>query len=151
MDLCEGSVSFNFFCQLFFFYDVPSPCNPQELFNMRHASARNAIERTFGILKRRFRILQLPPEYDMSVQAQLPAALAALHNFIRQYDPGEIRMFEDDQPLDFQMGAHPASDDELGRGLVTPNERAQANQRRDKIADEMWEQYLESRAATTDT
>lgn len=85
----------------------------------------------------------------MSVQAQLPAALAVLHNFIRQYDPGEIRMFEDDQPLDFQIGAHLASDDELGSGLVTPNERAQANQRRDKIADEMWKVYLESRAATT--
>jgi hypothetical protein len=130
-----------------FFNDVPSPCNPQELFNSRHALARVAIERTFGILKRRFRILQLPPEYDESVQAQIPAALAALHNFIRQYDPGEIRMFEDDQPLDFQMGAHPESDDEPGRG---PNERTHANERRDKIADDMWGHYLKSRAATTD-
>ena len=34
------------------------PHNPKELFNLRHASvARNAIERIFGILKQRFRIL----------------------------------------------------------------------------------------------
>jgi len=122
-------------------------CNPQELFNLRHASARNIIERIFGILKRRFRILQLPPEYDMNTQAQIPAALAALHNFIRQYDPDEVHMYEDDQSLDFQIG-DPKSAGELGR--VTPNERARANDRRDKIADGIWQQHqhcLESRAA----
>ena len=30
---------------------------------------------------------------------------------------------------------------ELGRGLVTPEERVQANARWDKIVGDMWEQY----------
>lgn len=59
------------------------PQNREELFNLRHAALRNVIERIFGVLKRQFRILQIPPEYDMHVQARLPVALCAIHNFIR--------------------------------------------------------------------
>jgi hypothetical protein len=130
------------------------------LFNLRHASARNVIERIFGILKRRFRILQLPPEYHISIQALIPPALAALHNFIRKYDPKEINMYLGDeplddeslnnQPLDLDMGLHPEDVGELATGPVTHAESARANERRDKMAAEMWEQYqnyLESRVA----
>ena len=107
------------------------------MFNLRHASARNAIERIFGILKRRFRILELPPEYDMSIQALIPPALAALHNFIRLFDPEEIHMYDEDELLDAHMGSHPESVGELGTGPVTPAETVRANKRRDKIAGEM--------------
>ena len=77
----------------------------------------------------------------MQIQAQIPAVLAALHNFIWQYDPEEIRMFKDNQPFDFPMCAHLESAGELGRGQVRPDERAQANERHDRIAAAMWEQY----------
>ena len=53
------------------------------------------IERIFGILKCRFRILVSPPEYSMGVQAQIPAALCALHNFIRHSDPTEVDDYPD--------------------------------------------------------
>ena len=33
------------------------PQNKEELFNLRHSSLRNVIERTFGVLKKRFGIL----------------------------------------------------------------------------------------------
>ena len=36
------------------------PQNAKELFNLRHASLRNIIERCFGVFKRRFRILSTP-------------------------------------------------------------------------------------------
>ncbi|KZP25609.1 hypothetical protein FIBSPDRAFT_782881, partial [Athelia psychrophila] len=62
------------------------PRNREELFNLRHASARNVIERIFGVLKRRYHILQLAPEYALEIQVRLPCALAALHNFIREND-----------------------------------------------------------------
>jgi hypothetical protein len=117
---------------------------------MRHASARNVIERIFGNLKRQFRILQLPPEYGMEIQAQIPPALAALYNFIQTYDPDDVYddddEDEDNEPLDLQMGPHPNSVGQLG-GLVTLQESARANQRRDKIASDMWEQYQHVLAA----
>jgi hypothetical protein len=110
------------------------------LFNLHHASAHNVIERIFGIIKRRFRILHLPPEYGMEVQALIPPALAALHNFIRDFDPEEIHDY-DDEALDLQMGLPPEPAGELGTGPATLAERSRANERRDKIAADMWEQY----------
>ncbi|PPD70662.1 hypothetical protein GOBAR_DD32456 [Gossypium barbadense] len=39
------------------------PSSPQEFFNMKHASARNVIERCFGLLKLRWGILRSPSFY----------------------------------------------------------------------------------------
>ena len=58
------------------------PCNHKELFNLRHAMLRNVVERIFGVVKRRFRILLLPPEYSMEIQARIPPALCLVHNVI---------------------------------------------------------------------
>ena len=116
-----------------------SPCNPKELFNLRHASAHNVVEQIFGVLQRRFRILQSPPVYDTDIQSLIPAALAALHNFIRIYDPDDIDT-DVDEPLDFQIGTDPRDVGELG-DPVTPAERNRANTRRKRIAASMWEQY----------
>jgi hypothetical protein len=66
-----------------------SPQNKEELFNLRHAQARNVIECIFEVLKKHFCILLIRPEYNMTVQAQIPAALCALHNFIHIHDPCE--------------------------------------------------------------
>ena len=76
----------------------------------------------------------------MDTQALIPPTLIALHNFIRDYDPQEIHNY-DDIALDFQMGLPPEPAGELGTGLATSNERAQASKRQDKIAANMWEQY----------
>lgn len=65
------------------------PKNYKELFNLCHAQARNVIERIFGVVKKCWTILILPPKYDMSLQARIPAALAALHNFILDNDTKE--------------------------------------------------------------
>ena len=67
-----------------------SPSNPEELFNLRHASARNVVKRVFGVIKRHFKILIIPPEYTLDVQARVFLACAALHNVILKYDPTEL-------------------------------------------------------------
>ena len=36
----------------------------EELFNLRHAQLRSVIERVFGVLKKRFQILQVAPQYE---------------------------------------------------------------------------------------
>jgi hypothetical protein len=127
---------------------LTSPCNPKELFNLHCASAHNVVKQIFGILKQQFQILQLPPEYDMSIQALIPPALAVLHNFIQHYDPEEIHIYDDKDMFDFQISAGPIR--VLGQGPATSGEVCQANQRQDRIVDEMWAQYqryLEDRAA----
>ena len=58
------------------------PVNKEELFNLHHTSARNIIKHIFGVLKQHFRILLLAPEYSLEIQAWIPAALCAIHNFI---------------------------------------------------------------------
>jgi hypothetical protein len=45
------------------------------------------IEQIFGVIKNCWRILVVPPAYSMKLQARIPAALAALHNFIIEHDP----------------------------------------------------------------
>ena len=56
---------------------------------MRHSSAQNVVERILGILKRCFRILQLPTEYSIKIQARIPTALCAVYNFIHRHEaPG---------------------------------------------------------------
>lgn len=99
--------------------------------------ARNVVERIFGVLKRRFRILIVPPELDMHWQARLPAALAAIHNFIRDQDPTDIDDITD--PMDPEPGARAG---ELAHGVPRAAERDRATRRRDQIAKEMWDQYV---------
>jgi hypothetical protein len=112
------------------------PMNADELFNLRHASARNVIERIFGVLKRRFRILVYPAEIHMDYQARIPAALAAIHNFIRMHDPDDLEDFAESEDLERGFVAG-----ELAEGQTRPAEKRRSNARQDGIAAAMWAQY----------
>ena len=59
------------------------PTNREEIFNYLHSSLRNAIERVFGILKNKWRILKYIPSYGLVTQKRIILACIALHNFIR--------------------------------------------------------------------
>ena len=56
---------------------------------------QNVIECIFGVLKWCFQILLIAPEYDLEVQARIPAALCAIHNFIQEHDLDEGGMEEE--------------------------------------------------------
>ena len=60
-----------------------TPQNYKELFNLRHASARNVIERSFGVLKKRWSILRTPSFFDIKTQIRIINVCFMLHNFIR--------------------------------------------------------------------
>ncbi|KAH6799248.1 dessication-induced 1VOC superfamily protein [Perilla frutescens var. frutescens] len=60
------------------------PRNASELFNLRHASLRNVIERISGVFKSRFTIFKTAPPFSFQIQAELVLACAGLHNFFRK-------------------------------------------------------------------
>ena len=72
--------------------DGSIPATPEEQFNMKHASARNVIERCFGILKMRWAILRSPSFYPIKIQNRIIMACCLIHNLIRRemsVDPDE--------------------------------------------------------------
>ena len=145
------------------------PSTPEELFNLRHAQLRNAVERIFGVWKRRFKVLSSPPEWrNIDDAMNVLRALAALHNLIRHCDSNtdEERLLTDDV-----IGDHPrdaSRGDGGGRGgggdrgddemhveeeeeeeeepteevLGDAAERAAAVQWRDGIRDALWRAYV---------
>lgn len=111
-----------------------APQNREELFNLRHAELRNAIERLIGNLKKRFPILQTMSSYPFSFQVSIVICCVLTHNFIVKH---QHRDDEDDFP-----GVFAEVD-------VNEQEEAQAHQHdeqavnnwRDEIAQQMWDAY----------
>ena len=60
------------------------PQNKEELFNLRHSSLRNVIERTYGVIKKRFTILSLMRPYSFEFQCAIVLSAFFVHNFIRK-------------------------------------------------------------------
>ncbi|OBZ68423.1 putative nuclease HARBI1 [Grifola frondosa] len=120
------------------------PLCKEELFNLRHASARNAIERIFGVFKKRFRILRLPAEYSLDIQARIPPALASIQNFIRRHGMSDREtILELQREIEAEIAA--LTMDQLGDladGPTSPVEKAEGDSRRDQIATAMWNDYL---------
>jgi len=121
--------------------NVFRPSDAKELFNLRHASLRNSIERIFGVLKKRFPILKQQLEYEYGTQVQLVTALCCLCNFIRKEGDGDDEfdsLSEDEITEERARSGH-------GSGLhkdVTEKENQEAKFFRDKIAEDMWGQYI---------
>ena len=63
--------------------DGPEPQGKKEIFNYAHSSLKNIIERSFGVLKIKWRVLLHMPSYVPHKQSQIIVACMALHNFIR--------------------------------------------------------------------
>ncbi|KIK34303.1 hypothetical protein CY34DRAFT_47155, partial [Suillus luteus UH-Slu-Lm8-n1] len=108
----------------------------------------------FGVMKCQWHILQIPPEYNMEIQALIPMALCTLHNFICEEDP---EAFYQDYDADIPEIIH--ADDvngaahahvvrgnnawgELSDGPPNAAEKRRADTCRDEIAAAMWADYL---------
>jgi hypothetical protein len=115
------------------------PETKEELFNLRHAQLRNAIERIFGVIKRKFKILLRAPEYSIKQQIQLVLGLTALHNFIAIRDRNSDIDFQDLEEFDTWINwclIPPPSYE--ARATTTKTEMGQL---RDSIAEQMWADY----------
>ncbi|CAH8278714.1 unnamed protein product [Arabidopsis lyrata] len=118
------------------FYNGPPPRNKQELFNRCHASLRSVIERTFGVWKKKWRILCEFPRYDIDVQKRVVTATMGLHNFIRisnYFDEDFVEVMGDTNI----NNVNSENDlDDMERGSI-PDGNHMANIR-ENIADMLW-------------
>jgi hypothetical protein len=62
----------------------PLPQGMKETFNHAHSQVRNDIERSFGVLKMKWRMLLDMPKFSARKQTRIIVACMALHNFIRE-------------------------------------------------------------------
>ncbi|XP_019253905.1 PREDICTED: uncharacterized protein LOC109232599 [Nicotiana attenuata] len=120
-------------------YSRNPPRNPRELFNLRHASLRNAIERAFRVLKKRFHIISssTEPSYGVETQKLIIFSCCILHNYLRGADPND--------ELLAQVDAELMNDNDVHEEPPNPRESNREFRRgeliRDGIAADMWTNY----------
>ena len=117
------------------------PQTKEELFNLRHSSLRNVIERCFGVMKSRFKILAGARPFKMRAQARIVEALGVLQNFLldlnEEEDPGSDSDKESEHGDRLVDGAA-----ELGHEYINAAEDSgEMEVRRNRIATAMWNAY----------
>ncbi|KAH6816017.1 nuclease HARBI1-like protein [Perilla frutescens var. frutescens] len=83
------------------------PRNASGLFNLRHASLRNVIERIFVVFKSQFTIFKTAPPFPFQTQPELVLACTGLHNFLQKEChsdefPAEYEKDQDSPHLDME-------------------------------------------------
>ncbi|CAN0924791.1 hypothetical protein LINGRAHAP2_LOCUS34392 [Linum grandiflorum] len=111
------------------------PRGRQELFNYRHSSLRNVIERCFGVLKARFPILKFMRSYSFRKQTQIVIACCAIHNFIRLYAQGD-QLFNEYE--EFNTEVAPANGLALTELNTSAAHLCEMAEKRDVITNQMW-------------
>ena len=120
------------------------PQNAAELFNLRHAMLRNAIERTFGAFKRRFKVMSNGSEYPIRKQVNLVMACAALHNFIRiNTNNSDLEILN----LENLTSNEAVNEDQESGSRVSNADYDDSGMKalRDEIAEAMWRDYINYR------
>ncbi|KNE98773.1 hypothetical protein PSTG_07960 [Puccinia striiformis f. sp. tritici PST-78] len=114
------------------------PSTNKELYNLRHATLRNIVERIFGCIKRKFSILQALPEIELKKQVRLVYALCMLWNFIRSHESMD-NLF-DDPDEDARTYRRTRMDTDT---VNLDEEDSKMNARRERISRNLWKQYVE--------
>ncbi|CAA0838567.1 Unknown protein [Striga hermonthica] len=120
-----------------------TPQNARELFNRRHATVRNVVERSFGILKGKFPIIKgLMPNYPPEFQTDIVIACCVAHNFILEH-----QNFANVPPAMQDPDYIPEPDEyDFTRPLRTTLDTSNVGLReqtglRDSIADALWHDH----------
>ncbi|PLW56078.1 hypothetical protein PCANC_03888 [Puccinia coronata f. sp. avenae] len=116
------------------------PSTAKELYNLRHSSLRNVVERIFGCLKAKFKVLTTPSEHNIHQQVQLVYALVTLWNFLRRH-----QQLDDDEFLTSELdgGGNLDAEEEEEQN---PHRRTHADDvamasRRLRLSAKLWNQY----------
>lgn len=101
-------------------FDGHRPQTAQEFYNMKHSKARNCIEKCFGLLKGRWKILASPSFFSIQTQVRIIMACCLLHNLIRQnmsVDPQEATNVQEGQIEDEQTNEDDENNEEDGETM----------------------------------
>ena len=93
------------------------------------------VERIFGVLKRKFKILATVGEYSVDTQVHLVLALTGFFNFIREKEG--IDVLSDDEEFDDLGDSIPIS-----TGSKSTTTKAM-EKLRDQISIDMWQDYCD--------
>ena len=113
--------------------------NAQELFNLQHSSLRTTIEREFGVLKKRFRVLDAEPFWSFETQVKVVLACCMVHNHIMGVE-------SNDQIMEDVMNQVESSDpqQETQSHRESIEDTRLWNAKRDEICQGMWSDYTTS-------
>ncbi|XP_047309786.1 protein ALP1-like [Impatiens glandulifera] len=117
------------------------PSNYNELFNLRHSLARNSVERTFGLLKKRWAVLLQPSFFGTNTQVLIINAYCVLHNYICEIAS------ELDYPLlhevdcDLAQQSNEVFDVDYEDVIINVQGGSQWTNFRDDMTKEMYSQY----------
>uniref|UniRef100_A0A803L0H7 Transposase n=1 Tax=Chenopodium quinoa TaxID=63459 RepID=A0A803L0H7_CHEQI len=116
-------------------YTNNPPENERELFNLRHSSLRMVVERSFGVLKKRFRVLDAEPFWPYETQVDVVLACCVLHNYLRGVDPNDPITREVEVEMTSQDLQHMGEARTQG---IQRQENQQIERKRNAIATAMW-------------
>jgi hypothetical protein len=117
------------------------PETPEELYNLRHARVRNVVERTFGIVKRKWKILRSsPPEYGLKTQIRIVYAICGLHTFLVL--GGAEPSANADAELDSLTAPNRAFLEAVRQQLATRIGTKDSGEVRLQITNQIWPSYL---------
>ncbi|KAH6778908.1 hypothetical protein C2S52_010145 [Perilla frutescens var. hirtella] len=117
------------------------PITPEEFFNMKHSSARNIIERCFGMLKMRWDIIRNPNFYPIKQQGRIIMACCLLQNHIRQNMPVD--------PIEAVYGDDTQNEEETieldGEPITSVEPTQEWTDWRHNLANQMFNQWMQNR------
>ena len=128
------------------------PTSKKELYNYRHSSLWMVIELSFGVLKARFPILNLMPNFKQTRQRYVIVVCCALHNFIRMNNRSDelFRTIGESVGEGNATNSEGNGDTGTSTSLATQRhvlEMSDASKRamgqfRDNITNTMWDDYV---------
>ncbi|KAM3192559.1 hypothetical protein ACQJBY_069652 [Aegilops geniculata] len=108
------------------------PSGKFEVFNHDHSALQNVIERSFGVLKQKWRILRDVPHFKVGSQTMIISACMTLHNFIRDSKLRDKEFDKCDENENY-MPVVSRSTPLLGDAVPTSSYEGNMNDTRDRI------------------
>jgi hypothetical protein len=113
------------------------------LYNLRHASLRNVVERVFGVVKKRFPGISHGIQYSLEFQVKFIYSVCALHNWINGHRTNKDELYQLAYN-DFLSGENRDSDAVPGLNIMSNFSELPSDfavNKRQIIATELWDQY----------